>query len=128
MSCCDTPGTFVHNLFIFGPTHPFCKDKYPFNRFNVHVNADDCSSSNRISSSFDPSASQLLPAGAIDARTAILSAPARTMLSSLRANLSALRHAAGAHAFLVLWHPDAVEDPVLRIEAFASGANMVREC
>ncbi|KAG2445099.1 hypothetical protein HYH02_008966 [Chlamydomonas schloesseri] len=29
------------------------------------------------------------------------------------------------HAFVMLWHRDAVEDPRLRIAAFASGANMV---
>ncbi|GFR45555.1 hypothetical protein Agub_g6949, partial [Astrephomene gubernaculifera] len=29
------------------------------------------------------------------------------------------------HAFIILWHPDAVEDPEMRVSAFAAGVNMV---
>ena len=40
--------------------------------------------------------------------------------------VSMLRHALeGTPAFIVMWHPNAVEDPALRIAAFEAGANMV---
>ena len=39
--------------------------------------------------------------------------------------VAAVRHAAGPSSFIVLWHPNAVEDPFLRIAAFEGGANMV---
>lgn len=40
------------------------------------------------------------------------------MLSKLRA--------VSPTTFIVLWTPDATEEPALRIAAFAAGANMVR--
>ncbi|GAX79045.1 hypothetical protein CEUSTIGMA_g6485.t1 [Chlamydomonas eustigma] len=36
-----------------------------------------------------------------------------------------IRSLAGMSAFIVLWHPEAVESPSLRIQAFINGANMV---
>lgn len=53
---------------------------------------------------------------------------ARTAVEAAAAvcrTITAVRHAAGPSAFIVLWHPDAVEDPVLRLAAFEGGANMV---
>ncbi|KXZ51436.1 hypothetical protein GPECTOR_12g398 [Gonium pectorale] len=47
-----------------------------------------------------------------------------TRLSASLELAKAVRHAC-PHAFIVLWHADAVEDPELRLSAFAAGANMV---
>jgi hypothetical protein len=122
---------FKHHLFLFGgrPFHPL--HRHPFDRFEVHDVDDEeaptPSGTGRIGSPFEQIAS--LPGGQRATWTVILSAPLQRSSGrprSLGSAISELRRVAGAHAFLVLWHPDAVEDAALRIEAFASGANMVR--
>ena len=140
---------FKHHLFFFGgrPFHPL--HRHPFDRFEVHDVDDEeaptlsrflsrflsgfgilfptPSGTGRIGSPFEQIAS--LPGGQRATWTVILSAPLQRSSGrprSLGSAISELRRVAGAHAFLVLWHPDAVEDAALRIEAFASGANMVR--
>ncbi|KAG1671639.1 hypothetical protein FOA52_006870 [Chlamydomonas sp. UWO 241] len=51
--------------------------------------------------------------------------PADASATDVAEQVKLLREAAGRTAFLVLWHPCAIEDPVLRCTAFDSGANMV---
>lgn len=46
--------------------------------------------------------------------------------ASVEALVGRIRRLAGPTAFIVLWHPLAVEDPAMRIAAFKAGVNMVR--
>ena len=57
--------------------------------------------------------------------TSSLEATSESASSVVCRSVAAVRHAAGPSTFIVLWHPDAVEDPFLRIAAFEGGANMV---
>ncbi|KAG2491179.1 hypothetical protein HYH03_010390 [Edaphochlamys debaryana] len=53
-------------------------------------------------------------------------APApRSALTQHMLGVSRAVRAACPHAFIVLWHPAAIEDPHLRIDAFSAGASMV---